>query len=309
MAAAGGVFFGVLATESNAAVTVLRIDQRGTVLRRRLFDPLAYYFSHVATQGLALFIGTSVIKRFTNATDELLRLDGSTLTVTARISLPGAIVAIACDRNGLWVALSDRIMRLDPNSLAPTAIYRILGALPPPLGSSSISSLARGLGGLWATFGDSRRTWLYNFDPVTLAIRARIDVLESAQGIRVVAGTESTWLTGEDFVRRVAPSGRLSPPFLTAGLQAAAARGRGLLALFYSGNAADRLVELNQRGAAVASSQVGDADARITVDGRTVWLLHGLGLARWMLINAGPGERPPAAVRQAIPSKQKSSGN
>jgi hypothetical protein len=201
-------------------------------------------------------------------------------------------------------------MRLDPNSLAATATYRVLGALPPTLGSSSISSLARGLGGLWATFGDSRRTWLYNFDPVTLAIRARLDVPGSGQGIRVVAGPESAWLTGEDFVRGVAPPGRVSPPFLTAGLQAAAARGRGLLALFSAGNAAERLVQLNQRGAAVASSQVGDAGARIAVDGRTVWLLHGLRLARWMLITAGAtGERAPAAVRQAIPAKQTSSGN
>src|SRR2546422_472415 len=65
MTAAGGRFFGVVATGSNSAATILRIDPGGTVTRRTLIDPLARYFSHGTALGQALFIGTSVIRRFT----------------------------------------------------------------------------------------------------------------------------------------------------------------------------------------------------------------------------------------------------
>jgi hypothetical protein len=285
MTAAAGRFFAVVATKSHAVVTVVRINEDGTVVRRPLADPLASYFFRSASQGRALFIGTSVIKRFTDAADELLRLDASTLKITARISLPGGVVAIACDHSNLWVALADRVLRLEPVSLAVEASYRIPGATPPPTSSPRISSLARAPGGLWATFGDSPRTWLYRWAPATLAIRSRVAVPESGQGIQLVAGPGSLWLTGENFARQIEPSGRMSAPLVTPGLQAAATHGRSLLVLLYSGNAAERLVEVNQQGAVLARSDVGDAGGRIVVDGHNVWLLHGLDLAGWMLID------------------------
>jgi len=288
MTAAAGRFFAVVATGSNSAATVLRIDPDGTLTRRILSDPLARYFSHTLAQGQDLFIGTSVIQRFTPASDELLRLDASTLTTKARASLPGAVVALASDHQDVWVGLADRILRLDPVSLATRSSYVIPGVTQSALGSSSLSSLALGPGGLWATVGSARHTTLYRFDPVSLAVLSRTDVPEPGQGIRVVAGAQSVWLTGEDFARRVDQSGHLSEAVLGPGLQVAAGQGRGLVALFSSGSVAETLVQVSGRGAVVARSDVGDAGAQLVVDGRDVWLLHGLSLAHWVLVNPTP---------------------
>jgi len=288
MAAASGRIFGVAPTGSNTSATVLRIDPDGTVARRNLTDPLASYFAHCTAQGQALFIGTSVIQRFTSASDELLRLDASTLTVTARAPLPGAVVALSSDLRDLWVALPDRILRLDPVSLAVRTSVVIPDATAASGGASSLSSLGRGPGGLWATFGDARHTTLYRLDPASLAVLSRRDVPESGQGIRVVAGPGSVWLTGGDFARRVDPTGHLSAPVLGPGLEAAAAQGTGLVALFSQGNAPETLVQVSGQGAVAGRSDVDDAGAQLVVDGPDVWLPHGLSLAHWVLVNPAP---------------------
>ncbi len=284
MSAAAGWFFGVV-TESDSAATIVRIDPEGTVTRRRLTDPLVGYFSHAAAQGQALFIGTSVVARFTSASDELLRVDASTLAVTARVALPGAVVALAADSEGLWVGLADRILRLDPVSLVVPASSAIRGITLPPLGLASLNVLARGPGGLWATVGDALHTALYRFDPLSLAVLSRTDVPESGQGIQAVAGPESVWITGEDFARRVDASGRLSEAVPEAGPQVATAQGRGLLALVTSGAVSETLVQISEGGAVVASSEVGDGGAHLVVDGPDVWLLDGLSLAHWVLVS------------------------
>jgi hypothetical protein len=169
------------------------------------------------------------------------------------------------------------------------ASYQIPGAIPPPRGESSITSLGRGPGGLWATFTNgAHRSFLYRLDPITLAVRQRIKVqgVGRAQGITQVAtDPQSTWLMLDQDIFRVTSSGRLSPPLRAPGLQAAAAQGRGLLALLYSGNPDETLIQVNQRASVIRRSKVGDAGARIAFDGRAVWLLHGLRLAHWTLIN------------------------
>ncbi len=287
LTAEAGRFFGVAATSSNAA-TLLRIDPDGTITRRTLADPLASYFSHAAAAGRSLYIGTSVIARFTSASDELLRVDASTLTMTARIGLPGAVVALAADSEDVWVGLADRILRLDPVSLAVRASFAIPGITPPPLGSSSLNALARGPGGLWATVRSALPAALYRFDPLSLAVLSRTDVPASGQAIQAVAGPESVWLTGQDFVRRVDASGHLSEAVPDPGLQAAAAQGRGLLALVDSSSASEMLVHVSEDGAVVASTAVGDAGAHVVVDGPDVWLQQGLSVAHWVLVSSAP---------------------
>jgi hypothetical protein len=290
-AAAGGVF-GVGSTHSNSVVTVFGINHRGAVLRRNLSDPLAYYFSQMVAYGPSVFIATSVVKRFTDAPDELLRVDASTLRVTGRTRLPSGVVALASGIGQLWVATEDRILRVNPRSLATEASYRIPGATVPPVGSSTITALALGPGGLWATLNASvRRSFLYRLDPLTLTVRRReaLPALDADQGLEVVADPESSWLVLGRYIRRVAPSGQLSRPLLTPGLQGAAAQGRGLLALLYTGSSNETLIELNRRGKVIARSKIADAGGRVAVDGRAVWLLHGLGLAHWTLIHPNAG--------------------
>jgi hypothetical protein len=288
MTAGSGRFYGIAAPGSGSGATVLRIDADGSITRRVVADPLAGYFAQLIDQGQSLYVGTSVIQRFTSASDELLRLDASTLTVAARTTLPGGVVGLASDPGDVWVALSDRVLRLDPISLVVRASYLIPGATPPPAGSSSIGSLGLGPGGLWATFGDARHTTLYRFDPASLAVLGRIGVPESGQGIRVAAGPESVWITGEAFVRRVDPSGRLAEPSVVPGLQGASAQGRGLVALVSSGAASEAFVRFDPQGHVAARSEVGDAGGQLAVDGPDVWLLHGLALTHWSLLNPEP---------------------
>lgn len=286
--AASGRVFGVVSTHSNSVVTVFRINQRGAIWRRKLSDPLAYYFSQIATLGPSVFIATNVVKRFTDAADELLRVNSSTLRVTARARLPSGAVALASGAGQLWVATANRILRVDPRSLATEAAYRLPGAAP-PVGSSSITSLALGPGGLWGTLVDNvRHRFLYRLDPLTLTVRRRVALpaREAAQLLLgVVADRQSTWLELGRYIRRVAPSGQLSQSLLTPGLQGGAAQGRGLLALLYTGSSDETLVEINHRDKVIARSNVGDAGARIAVDGHAIWVLHGLGLAHWTLIH------------------------
>jgi hypothetical protein len=45
------------------------------------------------------------------------------------------------------------------------------------------------------------------------------------------------------------------------------------------------LVQVSGEGAVISSSELGDAGGRLVVDGRNVWLLKGLGLAQWELLN------------------------
>jgi hypothetical protein len=265
------------------------INRHGVVTRRKLSDPLAYYFARIDAQGSAVFIATNVIKRFTDAQDELLRFDASTLRMIARTVLPSGALALTSDAGHVWVATADQILRLDPRTLAVQASYHIPGAIPPPRGQSSITSLGRGPGGLWASFTNgARRSVLYRLDPITLAVRGRVEVpgVGRTQGIiQIATDPQSTWLMLDRDILRVTSSGRLSPPLRAPGLQAAAAQGRGLLALLYSGNPDETLIQLNQRATVIRRSKVGDAGARIAVDGRAVWLLHGLRLAHWTLIS------------------------
>ncbi|HXY72224.1 MAG TPA: hypothetical protein VEM41_06755, partial [Actinomycetota bacterium] len=198
------------------------------------------------------------------------------------------VVAVVADAKGVWLALTDdRVVGLDPASLSVRSSYVVPGATPPPRGSSSFSSLALGPGGLWATFGSARRMTVDRFDPATLSLLGAIHVPEAEQGIRVVADSDSIWLVGRDFVRRVLPSGALLRSVPIPGVQGAAVSGTRLLVLRSSGAAAETLDVLDERGRVVARSDVDGAGGSIAVGGRVVWLGRGLRIARWRLVVPG----------------------
>jgi hypothetical protein len=289
MAATGGSLYGIEIAASGSTADVVRIDPDGTITRRTVTDPLAYYFSRLVAQGSSLYLGTSVIKRFTNAADELLRIDTSTLTVTARTSLPGGVVGrLVSDPRNVWVALADRVLRLDPVSLAVRATYVIPGAVPPPRGSSSITALALGPGGLWATFGDSESSTLYRFDPASLTVLGRTALAGTGQVSGVVADPESVWLTGTDWVQRIDPTRQLAARTSAPDLQAAAAQGGGLVALVDDPPGIEAFVQVDAEGVVVGRSDVGDAGGRLALDGRDVWLPQGLSVAHWTLLVEQP---------------------
>ncbi len=287
MAAAGGRLFGVGGTESGST-TIVRIDPDGTITRRPLSDPLASYYAVLDAQGSSLYLGTRVIERFSDAPDELLRIDPATLEVVGRTTIPGNVMSLVADGTDLWVGLPDRVLRLDPVSLDVRASRRIPDADPPPAGDVALSSLAPGPGGLLATAGGGSSQTLYRFEPVTLAVLGHTDVPNPQAGASVVADGESAWLAGEGWVQPVGPSGQLGARTSMPGLQGVAAQGSGLLLLVDRGSAGSDLLQLDAAGAVVGSSPVGDTGARIALDGRNVWTTHGSGVARWTLVTPRP---------------------
>lgn len=284
MTAVPGQFFGGVLNERSRTFTIERIDSGGSISRRAVRDPLAWYFSQIAAEGRDVFLATNVVKRFTNASDELLRLSASTLRQTGRITLPSGVVALVAVHGDVWVALADRILRIDSGTLRIAASFRMPGAGLPPTSTNTITSLALGPGGLWATYASPGHSWLYQVNPGTLAVISRRAIPMRGGGARVVAGLDSTWLSGENFVRRVSSDGRLGPAVSTTGLQAAAVAGQRLLALLDAGGSPNEtLVQIDDRGAIVGRTHVGDAGGEIASNGRSVWLLHGLKLAHWVL--------------------------
>lgn len=283
MAATAGHFFGGSLNETTKRFTVLRINSDGSVMRRALANRRAWWFSQIAVAGPDLFIATNVDRRFTTATNELVRLSTSTLRDTGRMTLPGGALATAAAHRSVWVATSDRIMRINAHTLSIDASSTLTGATGSPTGSIGVESLALGPGGLWATYGGPAHTWLYRMNPDTLKVTGRVRIPDRKQGARVVAGPKATWLTGSNFARPVTPTGHLGKPTHATGLQAAAVKGRNLLELTYTGSPDETLTQLAPSGHIITRSRVGDAGAMIAINGRIVWLLHGLRLAHWVL--------------------------
>lgn len=91
--ARGTTLFLITFPEQHATtITVERIGAKGMRWRRLPF-PLAYNLMDLTASAKGLYAGTSVIKRFTNARDELLRIDPLTLNVLARAPFPARIAA------------------------------------------------------------------------------------------------------------------------------------------------------------------------------------------------------------------------
>lgn len=276
-AAGGGAFFSVTAPQScGGAATLTTITDAGTLTQGGLDDPLACYFSAMAADPASVYLGTSVITKFSSASNELVRLDPATLAVLARRDVPGDVVALVTGPQGLYVAIPEEVLRLDPTTLATLATYELIGAAspPPPNQEQAISSLALGPDNLWMTVGTAATTTLYDLDPTSLAERRHTHA-GSGQGVVVVADAEATWLVDEDAVTSINGSGVLGTPIAVPHLQVAAAEGPGLVLLEGQGTD-ESLVLLGPSGQRLASARAGDAGAEIAVDGSNVWILHDL---------------------------------
>ena len=162
--ALGNALFLITFPEQHAtSITVERVDPTGTRSRRLPF-PLAYYLMDLSAGAQGLYAGTSVIKRFTNVPDVLLRIDPVTLEVRARASFPARIAAVeAGDR--MWASLGDgRIARLDPTTLRVLATRRLLSARSVAMQGLGLSKPALGLGSLWGLAGRGTHTDLIRMD-------------------------------------------------------------------------------------------------------------------------------------------------
>ena len=290
MTAADGSLFSGRASSSQKALILVRIAADGTRTRATIPDHLAYYMGPMAATGTAVYVGTDVIGRFTDAKDELVRVDASTLRLTKRITLPANVGPLVTDGASLWGAVGDRVVRFDPVSLAERAAVVIPGLDLAPSGSGLIFSMSKGSTGLWVAAGNADRAFLYRLDPVGLAIRSRTRVPGGPeQGLSVVASSRAVWWIGPTGVRRVDPATGSFQRLVTVegGLESAVAREDGLV-LFLGDLHSIALTDA--RGRIVArSDELGDLGSGMRLDGRSLWMNRGLGIVRFVLADVPLG--------------------
>ena len=269
--------------------TTIMVDRAsgadGVVNGKRLSFPRAAFLSDVAVGPRGVYLGTSVIKRFTNTPDVLARLDPTTLMVAAETSFPARVQALAQGRY-VWASIGDgRVVRLDPCTLAIQRSVRVLPERSTVRGAGSVSAPALGLGSLWVLAGDEHDLDLIRMNPRTLAVRSKTHVRtggESAQSLNTIAADENhVYLTGGGFVRVDADGTLDGPPTMQARLAAVAIHRAGLVAVT---DPPTSLVLLAGDGRVEARTPLADAGGFLAVGGDTAWLLgnagHGDGIVQ-----------------------------
>jgi hypothetical protein len=241
---------------------VVRIGPGGTT-RRRIRLPQSPYLMSLAAGPVGLYAGTAVIKRFTKAPDELVRIDPRTLTIRARATFSAAVTPVT---NGaaLWATLGDgRVVRLDPKTLALRATRRV-GVVP--------ASAAVGLGSLWVLAGSARRLELVQLDPSSLAVRSRAmlpswaTALVSDSGHVYLLGTRLAVVGADGTIRRASP---------VPGLAAARLHDGNLIGM--SADATPALVLVSAGGKVLARTRLLDGSAQLAVTQHDAWFLGNAG--------------------------------
>jgi Protein of unknown function (DUF4232) len=271
--ARGSKLFLITFPEQHAsAITVERVDPASTRSRRLPFR-LAYYLMDLTAGAKGLYAGTSVIKRFTNVPDVLLRIDPVTLTVRARASFPAWIAAVEAD-DRMWASIGDgRVVRLDPMTLRVLATRRLLSVRSVAMQGLGLSKPALGLGSLWVIAGGGRQTELVRMDPTTLAVRSRTRIPLGKPITHVIGDPTHVYLVDPGIVSVDARDklGHLNP---NSELDAAAVYGNGLVGL---NDAKPALELLDARGHVTASTSLRDLGSEIAVSGANAWFLGDAG--------------------------------
>lgn len=271
--ARGDTLFLITFPEQHATtITVERAGATGMRWRRLPF-PLAYYLMDLTASAKGLYAGTSVIKRFTNAPDELLRIDPLTLNVLARASFPARIAATEAGER-MWASIGDgRVVRLDPSTLRVLATRRLLSAKSVAMAGLGLSKPALGLGNLWVLAGGGPNTELVRMDPTTLAVRSRTRVPLGKPVSQVIGDAKHVYLV-DPGLASVDANGKLGHLNPDTELDAAAIYGNGLVGL----NDAKLAIELlNIQGRVVASTSLRDLGGELAVGGDNAWFIGNAG--------------------------------
>ena len=271
--ARGNTLFLITFPEQHAtSIIVERVGPNGMRWRRLRF-PLAYYLMDLSAGAKGLYAGTSVIKRFTNVPDELIRLDPATLKVLARASFPARVAALEAGER-MWASIGDgRVVRLDPTTLRVLATRRLLSARSVALQGLGLSKPALGLGSLWVIAGGGAHTELVRMDPTTLAVRSRTRVPLGKPISQVIGDPRHVYIVVRG-VASVDANGKLGHLNPGADLDAAAFYGNGLVGLNDAKLAVERL---NAQGTVIASTSLRDLGGELAVSGDNVWFLGNAG--------------------------------
>jgi len=271
--ARGDTLFLITFPEQHATtITVERAGAKGMRWRRLQF-PLAYYLMDLTASAKGLYAGTSVIKRFTNVPDDLLRIDPLTLSVLVRASFPARVAATEAGER-MWASIGDgRVVRLDPSTLRVLATRRLLSARSVAMEGLGLSKPALGLGSLWVLAGGGANTELVRMDPTTLAVRSRTRIPLGKPVSQVIGDANHVYLVdpGLASVDADGTLGHLSPD---TELDAAAIYGNGLVGL---NDARLALELLDAHGRVTASSSLRDLGGEIAVSGDNAWFLGNAG--------------------------------
>ena len=277
-ARAGTLFVLVGRQDRGHFLSVVRVGSDGTTTRKRVPFGLPAYLSDVSAGPGGIYAGTTVIKRFTNAHDQLIRIDPRTLTISARAFFPASVATVA-HGGWVWAALGDgRVVRLDAHTLAIAASRRILPAAAAANVVALLSKPALGLGSVWVLAGNAKRLELVRMNPQTLAVRSRTRVPTRgrlAQALHEVDGDSGhLYLIGSAVVA-VSANGRLANrPVLVPGLANAAIHGSGLVGVTAE---APGVVLLNPHGRIEARTTVADTGGPLAVSGRDIWFMGNAG--------------------------------
>jgi hypothetical protein len=275
---ARSLFVLVVPSGNAHSVTVERVDQLGIADRNRVPFAVPGYLEDLSAGPDGIYAGTTVIRRFANVPDELIRIDAKTLTIRARRSFASSVAAVEQGR-GMWASIGDgRVVRLDPRTLALEASRRVVSAAAAASGAGLVSKPALGRGSLWALVGDAIKLQLVRMDPTSLVIRSRTrvpiggDLRQTLNG--VVADSSHVYLVGSAIASVDADGKLIRKPVLVPGLATAAIHGTGLLGLTGGSPA---LVLLGADGRIRAKTGLDDAGGRIAVSGQDAWFLGNAG--------------------------------
>lgn len=271
--ARGNTLFLLTFPEQHAtSITVERVGPNGMRWRRLRF-PLAYYLMDLSAGAKGLYAGTSVIKRFTNVPDVLLRIDPVTLAVRARASFPGRIAALEAGER-MWASIGDgRVVRLDPTTLRILATRRLLSTRSAAMQGLGLSRPALGLGSLWVLAGGGMHTELVRMDPTTLAVRSRTRVPLREPITQVIGDASRVYLVVRG-IASVDANGKFGHRNTNANLDGAAIYGISVVGL----NDAKLALELlNTQARVTASTHLRDLGGVIAVSGDNAWVLGNAG--------------------------------
>jgi hypothetical protein len=283
--ASGDSLFVITFLEQQAkTVTVERVDANGTTHSRRLPFPLAYYLMDVSTGPNGFYAGTSVIKRFTTASDVLVRFDRQTLALAAQARFPARVAAVEQGAR-MWASIGDgRVIRLDPKTLSTLASRQLLTATPSQMLDLFISKPALGLGSLWVVIGDAHLLQLVRLDPQTLAVRSRTNIPRRPGLNKVIGDARHVYLVGTSIERVGADGALLGEPVAVPNLAATAISANGLVGLT---DLPDGVELLSGQVRVIARTALTDSSGDLAVAGDNAWLLgnagHGNGIVHLRL--------------------------
>jgi hypothetical protein len=272
------LFVLVVRPDRAESITVMRVDNAGAATGRSVAFNLPGYLADVSAGPDGIYAGTAVIKRFTRAPDELVRIDAKTLTIAARASFPASVATVEQGRR-IWAAIGDgRVVRLDPRTLALEASRRVISSAATARGTAALSKPAFGLGSVWVLAGDATDLELVRMDPTSLAVRSRTRVPtggDLAQALNHVAADSShVYLVGGALAAVGADGKLIGRPVLVPGLANAAIHGTALVGLTDEKPA---LVLLDRDGRIRARTRFADAGAQLAVSGQDAWFLGDAG--------------------------------